>query len=135
MVAWTARAGVQAVLHATACRRYDRRAVFETFFAALVVAVCVVLFVRLLMGETRRWRFDAALRRGAERIRRFFTRTGRGAREMAARPGAERRARRAADDAIRRAQQGSWDGNVFRPKAFGQRRADKKNDKPRRDLH
>ncbi len=110
-------------------RSYHGCAVLEKVIAALVVAACVVMLVRLVLGSRARARLDAA-------VRRSWHRTGRWTREAFARPAAERRARRAADEAIRRASRGSWDGNVFRPDDFGRRRGDKKAaDKPRRDLH
>ncbi len=83
----------------------------ERVFAALGIAVCAVLLVRLLIGETRRWRFDAAfwrhwraLRRGLRRVRRW--------------PGAKRDAAKVAEEAIRRAREAARDGNVYKPKSF-----------------
>ncbi len=86
--------------------------VLEKIFAAIVVAVCLVLFARIFLGARRRARFDAALTRWGRRL-------GRGADAIFAWPGARRRARREAEAAIRRARGGGeWDGNVYRPKAF-----------------
>ena len=88
----------------------------ERTFAALVLAACAVLMLRLLMGERRRYRFDAAMRRAALALRRWALtlrhwRASRRAAEQAA---------KAADDAIARARgrDGEWDGNVYKPKSF-----------------
>ena len=43
----------------------------ERLFAAIALAVCAVLLVRLVIGERRRWRFDAYVRRMAQGVRRF----------------------------------------------------------------
>ena len=87
----------------------------ERVFAALVLTVCLVLMLRLVIGERRRWRFDAFMRRALARLRR-------GALSIwhwrDARRDAER-ARKAADEAIKRARdRGEWDGNVYTPKSF-----------------
>ena len=86
----------------------------DKILAALTLAACAVLLARLLMGETRRWRFDAAARRAWFATQRRFMRVWnwRTSRRAAA---------RAAEDAIRRARQkdgGEWDGNVYKPKSF-----------------
>ena len=89
--------------------------VLEKLFPAIVVAACLVLLLRLLLGERRRHRFDRGLARWSRslgaRIEGLFTwNAGR------------RRARRAAEEAIRRAREGGeWDGNVYRPKSFGKK--------------
>jgi hypothetical protein len=94
--------------------------VLEKLFPAIVVAACLVLLLRLVLGERRRYRFDRALARWSRnariRIEGLFTwNAGR------------RRARRAAEEAIRRAREGGeWDGNVYRPKSFNK---NKKNDR------
>ena len=91
----------------------------EKLFPAIVVAACLVLLLRLVLGERRRHRFDRALarwsRNARQRIESLFTWNGE-----------RRRARRAAEEAIRRAREGGgeWDGNVYRPKSF-----DKKKDR------
>ena len=86
----------------------------EKALAALTFAACIVMLARLSMGETRRWRFDAAVRRGwfAAKRRFFLLRHWRASRRAAA---------QATEDAIRRARQkdgGEWDGNVYKPKSF-----------------
>jgi hypothetical protein len=92
--------------------------VLEKLVPAIVVAACLVLLLRLVLGERRRNRFDRAIARWSRSTRRrvdglFTWNAGR------------RRARRAADEVIRRAREGGeWDGNVYRPKSF-----DKKKDR------
>lgn len=80
----------------------------ERVFAAIVLAACALLLVRLVIGQRRRSQVDAALRS-------FVVRMCLGVRSF----GQRRRAARAADDAIRRARdRGEWDGNVYKPKSF-----------------
>ncbi|MCE9660546.1 MAG: hypothetical protein K8R60_18625 [Burkholderiales bacterium] len=93
----------------------------EKIFPAIVVAACLVLLLRLLLGERRRHRFDRAFVRWSHsarlRMEGLFTwNAGR------------RRARRAAEEAIRRARDGGgeWDGNVYRPKSFNGKKKDRK---------
>ena len=87
----------------------------ERVFAAIALAVCAALLVRLVIGERRRWRFDAFVRRMAQGVRRlglwvWHWRDARRAVESA---------RQAADEAIKRARdRGEWDGNVYTPKSF-----------------
>jgi hypothetical protein len=89
----------------------------DKLFAALTLAACIVMLARLLMGETRRWRFDAAVRRiwFAAKRRVFLMWHWRASKRAAA---------KAADDVIRRARQkngpenGTWEGNVYKPKSF-----------------
>jgi hypothetical protein len=90
--------------------------VLEKIFPAIVVACCLVLLVRLVLGEGRRHRFDRAVARwsriAGSRIQGLFTWNA-----------SRRRARRAAEEVIRRAREGGeWDGNVYRPKSFGKRK-------------
>jgi len=88
--------------------------VTEKILAAVTLAVCLVLMVRLLLGERLRWRFDAAVRRSASAckqraLRAYHWRSSR------------RAAERAAEDVIRRARgdvDGEWQGNVYKPKSF-----------------
>jgi len=83
--------------------------------AAIVLAVCVVMLLRLAIGERRRYRFDAFFRRLGWRLRRAGSSIWhwRDARREA------ERARKAADDLIKRARdRGDWDGNVYTPKSF-----------------
>lgn len=87
----------------------------EKIFAALVLASCAVLLVRLVIGEQRRWRFDAFWRRLWIRLRVQALRLWHW-------PAARRRAKHDAEEAIRRAREGTWDGNVYKPKSFDKRK-------------
>jgi len=90
--------------------------VLEKIFAATIVAGCLVLLLRVVLGPRRRARFDATLSRWSQRI-------GTGIDALFAWPSARRRARREAEAAIRRARDaGEWDGNVYRPKSFKDKR-------------
>ena len=87
----------------------------ERVFAAVVLAVCALLFVRLAIGERHRQRLDAALRSVARAGRRVL-RSARAAWHWYA---IRRTSKKAADEAIRRARDGgTWDGNVYKPKSF-----------------
>jgi hypothetical protein len=93
-------------------------AVLEKIFAAAIVIACVAALLRVMLGERRRERLDAGLARWARRTRtrldRLFTWNS-----------VDRRAQREAEDAIRRAKgraAGDWEGNVYRPKAFGKKK-------------
>ena len=92
----------------------------ERVFAAIVIAVCTVLLVRLLIGERRRYRFDAAAHRVWAALRRFGLWLQRRALSLYHRRSSRRAAAQAAEEAIRRARgaEGSWDGNVYKPKSF-----------------
>ena len=99
----------------------------EAVFPAIVLAVCAVLLVRLLIGERRRWRFDAALWRTVRPVQRMWG----SARRWYAMRRATANAAKVAKEVIRRAREGAregsdattraegeWDGNVYRPKSF-----------------
>lgn len=92
----------------------------ERVFAAIVIAVCAVLLVRLLIGERRRSRFDAAARRVWAALRRFGLLMHRKLLSLWHWRSSRRLAAQAAEEAIRRARSadGSWDGNVYKPKSF-----------------
>ena len=84
----------------------------EKLFAAVVLAVCLVLMVRLLLGARLRLKFDATARRSWYRIRGWSLSIyhWRSSRKDAA---------RVAEEAIRRAREGgTWEGNVYKPKSF-----------------
>ena len=94
--------------------------VLEKLFPAIVVAACLVLLLRLVLGERRRPRFDRAIARWSRsaslRIQGLFTWNA-----------SRRRARRAAEEAIRRARDGGeWDGNVYRPSSFNDKKKDRR---------
>ena len=105
-----------------ACRPPPARkaSVLEKLFPAIVVAACLVLLLRLVLGERLRHRFDRIIARwsrtASARIQGLFTWNA-----------SRRRARRAAEEAIRRAREGGeWDGNVYRPKSFNRKDKDRK---------
>lgn len=84
----------------------------DKLLAGLGLAVCVVMLVRLCLGTRRQQRFDAAVRRAAHASRRGVLRVWHW-------PASRRAAKRAAEDAIRRAQDGvQRDGNIYRPRSF-----------------
>jgi hypothetical protein len=85
--------------------------VIEKGLAAIVLAMCLVMLLRLALGARRRQRFDAIAIRGWLRLRGAALALWRW-------PRSRRQARQLADDAIRRASQGQWDGNVYRPEQF-----------------
>ena len=83
----------------------------ETFFAGLTLAVCLLLALRLLIGPRRRWQLDAWLRGQTAAARRRLA-------EAARWRSARKASAKAAEEAIRRARGGKWDGNVYRPRTF-----------------
>lgn len=84
----------------------------EKIVPALIVVACVAALLRLLLGERRRHRVERAIARWSRNVRSRLA----GVFTLNA---DRRRARRAADEAIRRAREGGeWDGNVYRPKSF-----------------
>jgi hypothetical protein len=85
---------------------------FEKFLAVAVLAICVVLMVRLLIGVRLRSRLDAFARRGWQGMRH-------GAWSILHWRSARKNAAQVAEEAIRRARgEGSWEGNVYKPKSF-----------------
>ncbi|MBX3606285.1 MAG: hypothetical protein KF788_13475 [Piscinibacter sp.] len=84
----------------------------EKVLAGVVVVVCIGLFVRLLIGERRRYRLDAWLQRQG-------TLLARRARGLWHWRSSRKQAQRVADEAIRRARgEVERDGNVYKPKSF-----------------
>jgi hypothetical protein len=83
----------------------------EKLFAAVVLAACAVMLVRMLFGASLRYRFDAAVRRAVNACRRR-------ALTIVRWRSTRRKAERAAEAAIRRAHGGEWDGNVYKTKTF-----------------
>lgn len=84
----------------------------QTLLAGAVVAVCALLMLRLLIGDVRRHRFDAAV---ARRWRSAKLRV----REAWQWRGVRRHAAREAEDVIRRAKhRARREGNVIRPEQF-----------------
>lgn len=100
----------------------------ENFFAGLTLAICVALLLHMAIGPVRREKLRLrwlAFRRasGLNDWRRLWpSRQNKAA------------ARREADDAIERArraaEKGEWDGNVYRPKSFDKRSADRSERRP-----
>lgn len=88
-------------------------ALVEKIFAGVIVFACVALLMRQFIGAPRRYRLDASMRRIGRGVRAFAVGIYRG-------PAIRQRARREAEDAIRRARgdDGEWQGNVYRPKSF-----------------
>ena len=89
--------------------------VAEKVMAGLVLAVCLVLLVRIFLGPRLRYRLDRSATNAWHRLQRGIGRLTRRRRSRA--PSAEDAAK-AAEEAIRRAQEGSWRGNVYTPKSF-----------------
>ena len=94
--------------------------VFQQVFTGLVLATCALLLFRLVIGERRRYRFDAAARRLWFALRRFGLALQRRLLSLWHWRSSRRKAAQAAEEAIRRARSadGSWDGNVYKPKSF-----------------
>lgn len=89
----------------------------EKVLAAIVVAGCLVMLLRLGLGARRRQRFDSSIARWSRRTGAWFE-------SIFTWNSSRRRARRVAEAAIRRAREGArtdageWDGNVYRPRSF-----------------
>lgn len=99
----------------------------DKLFGGAVLALCVLMLLRLVIGARHRARVDAAFRRSGLRLKLFAYRAWHWR-------GARRDARRMADEAIRRARGNDTverDGNVIRPSGF--RRDGRNNDS--RKLH
>ena len=97
--------------HRSASQPAHPNPVIAQVFAGITLALCAALFVRLLIGERRRSRLDAVLRRAARALRHrllamWYWRARREA------------SKRAAEEAIRRAKGGTWEGNVYKPRSF-----------------
>jgi hypothetical protein len=92
----------------------------QKVISAILVLVCIVALLRLVIGEHRRARVDAALREAWWSLRSF----GRGLKH---RKSSREEAERVVEEAIRRARASDVerDGNVYRPGSF--RDKDKKN--------
>lgn len=92
----------------------------ERIFAAIVLVACALLLLRLVIGERRRYRFDAAARRAWFMLRRFALALQRKLLSLWHWRSSRREAAKVAEEAIRRARsaEGSWDGNVYKPKSF-----------------
>jgi hypothetical protein len=85
--------------------------VIETLLSAVTVAICTVLLVRLLLRPPARRKLDAFGRMAWHQM-------GYQLRTLPQLVTRRRQAKRDAAEAIRRAQAGEWQGNVYTPKAF-----------------
>lgn len=87
----------------------------EKLFSAVVLLMCVLMLLRLCLGERLRGRVDAALRRFGVRARGLALRAGQWRKWRQSRAAAVREA----EEAIRRARRhAERDGNVIRPDSF-----------------
>jgi len=84
----------------------------DKVLASIVLTVCLVFMLRLLVGARRQRALDAWARRTALAIRG-------GALRIYHWRSSRKTAERVAEEAIRRARgEGSWEGNVYKPKSF-----------------
>jgi len=83
----------------------------EKILAGVLFAICAVMLLRLAIGERRRWRFD-------QWFARLWQATRARARALWHWRRSRQTAEREAEAAIRRAREGDWDGNVYKPKSF-----------------
>lgn len=100
----------------------------ELLLPGIGLAVCVVLLLRLALGERRRRRVDAVLQRGWSRLSQATVEL----RHRRRRKVVEAAAAREADEVIRRVKRDvEREGNVIRPRAFQRpRRDDRARDQP-----
>ena len=108
----------------------------EHALAGIGLGVCLLLMLRMAVGERRRQLTDAALRRAWSRAGQFWTARRRRVHKLR-QPRQEARveadAAREAEELIRRVKRDvDRDGNVIRPHAFRQRRGDRTQDEPRK---
>lgn len=87
----------------------------EKLFSAVVLAMCVLMLLRLCLGERLRERVDGGLRRFGQRLQAMARRGGQWRRWRKSRAAAAREAQ----EVIRRARhKAEHDGNVIRPDSF-----------------
>lgn len=101
----------------------------QQILAAIGLATCLVLLLRMVIGERRRQGMDAAARRFYLRLRLASTQWRlKRHRSLHAESDAREEAARIIEQARRRAgsgqEPGTRDGNVIRPERFGKRRND-----------
>ncbi|MBB4845953.1 hypothetical protein HNP55_004507 [Paucibacter oligotrophus] len=102
---------------------------FGHLLAALTLLVCLGMALHMLLSPAKQRRVNTALRQLLQRLRHG----AQDARQWRRRKQVEKSAAEEAAAAIRRAKskpEGSWDGNVYRPKNF-QQPPDGKKDKGR----
>lgn len=87
----------------------------EKLFSAAVLLMCVLMLLRLCLGERLRERVDGALRRFGARVQRWARQASQWRKWRQSRAAAAREAQ----EAIRRARhRAERDGNVIRPDSF-----------------
>jgi hypothetical protein len=87
----------------------------QTVSAAIVLAICLVMMARLLIGPNRRAALDRWARLFAWRVKQAWLRLVHFRRSR-------KTAEQLAEEAIRRARdEGHWEGNVYKPKSFSKR--------------
>lgn len=87
----------------------------EKLFSAVVLLMCVLMLLRLCLGERLRHRVDASMQRLWARVQRLARRAGQWRKWRQSRAAAAREAEEAIRRARRRAER---DGNVIRPDSF-----------------
>jgi hypothetical protein len=91
----------------------------EALLAAIGLAVCVVLLLRMAIGPARRARLDRTLDRTVGRAARRVRQHARSLwRQLRARGQAEREASELIERARRRRERVEREGNVYRPRSF-----------------
>jgi len=85
----------------------------EKLLAAVVLLACIGALLRMALPTRKQQRLDAVLQRAWARCRR-----PRQAPPQPPRPMTQQDAARVAEETIRRAREGQWEGNVFRPRSF-----------------
>ena len=83
----------------------------EKVFAALVLVACLVALARMALRPQHQRRLDAALRSAWQRVRRLGG-------SLRRKPRPPEDPARVAEEAIRRAREGHWEGNVYKPRSF-----------------
>jgi hypothetical protein len=83
----------------------------EKLFAVIVLVACAVALLRMALRPAQQARWDAARRRVWARCRSLANRLRR-------RPAKPVDPARVAEEAIRRAREGHWEGNVYKPRSF-----------------
>lgn len=112
----------------------------EHVLAGIGLAMCALLLLRMIVGERRRQRADAAVQRLWARLTQSWAARRRRALKTKQRRGearVEADAARQAEELIRRVKRGvdrqaDREGNVIRPRAFRQSRNDRERDEPRK---
>jgi hypothetical protein len=84
---------------------------FERMLASLALAACLVAMLRLVLKERQRQRLDALFRSAWQPVRRA-------ALKLRRRPAPPPDPARLTEEVIRRAREGHWEGNVYKPRAF-----------------